>query len=315
MIRFVYNLRKLVKKINISCPFLYDEPLSRHTSFKIGGPAELYLCPASMDDLTLIFSLCLKESIPFFVLGEGANILVSDRGVKGIVIDMRRFCDIEIKDTLLAAMAGTPMNQVVEEAVSRGLGGLEAFSWMPGSVGGSVWMNARCYGVSLSDVLEFVDFIDSDLRERRLFMKGQEFDYKKSPFQTMTAIITRGGFHLQMSESTQLEAKMEEYRVDRERKGHFLYPCAGSVFKNNSSFGAPTGRLIDSLGMKGLSMGGAKVSERHANIIVNFDRATATEVRSLIEYVKQRVREEYGFQLEEEILFVGEWEESDVRQP
>ena len=310
-----YNLRKLLKKINIDCPLVYDEPLSRHTSFKIGGPAELFVTPATLDDLIGVFSLCLKEGIPYFVLGEGANILVSDRGMKGIVIDMSNFRNIEIDETLIHAMAGAPMSRVVEEAAAQGLAGVEAFSCMPGSVGGSIWMNARCYGVSLSDVLEFVELIDGDFRLKRLPVKRQEFDYKKSPYQEMQAVIISGGLRLRSGDPNHLAAETQEYRRDRERKGHFLYPCAGSVFKNNRSFGAPTGRLIDALGLKGFSIGGARVSEKHANIIVNVNGATAEDVRNLVEHVKRRVREKYGFQLEEELLFVGEWEADDVGQP
>ncbi len=310
-----YNLRKLLKKINIDCPLVYDEPLSRHTSFKIGGPAELFVTPASLDDLIGVFSICLKEGLPYFVLGEGANILVSDRGMKGIIIDMSNFRDIDVDETLIHAMAGAPMSRVVEEAVKKGLAGVEAFSYMPGSVGGAIWMNARCYGVSLSDVLEFVELIDGDFRLKRLPAKREEFDYKRSPFQRMQAVIISGGFRLRSGDPGHLVAKMEEYRRDRERKGHFLYPCAGSVFKNNRSFGAPTGRLIDALGLKGFSIGGARVSEKHANIIVNADGATAEDVRNLVEHVKRRVREEHGFQLEEELLFVGEWGVDDVGQP
>lgn len=310
-----YNLRKLLKKINIDCPLVYDEPLSRHTSFKIGGPAELFVTPATLEDLIGVFTLCLKEGIPYFVLGEGANILVSDRGMKGIVIDMSNFPDIDVDETLITAMAGAPMSRVVEEAARKGLAGVEAFSYMPGSVGGSIWMNARCYGVSLSDVLEFVELIDDDFRLKRLPVKKEEFDYKRSPFQRTQAVIVSGGFRLRSGDPDHLAAKTEEYRGDRERKGHFLHPCAGSVFKNNRSFGAPTGRLIDALGLKGFSIGGAKVSEKHANIIVNVDGATAEDVRNLVEHVKRKVREKYGFQLEEELLFVGEWEVDDVGQP
>ncbi len=307
-----YNLRKLLKKINIGCALAYDEPLSKYTSFKIGGPAELFVAPATLEDLMGVFTLCLKEGIPYFGLGEGANILVSDRGMKGIVIDMSNFCDIDIDETLVTAMAGAPMSRVVEKAARKGLAGVEAFSYMPGSVGGSMWMNARCYGVSLSDVLEFVELIDGDFRLKRLPVTREEFDYKRSPFQRMQAVIIRGGFRLRSGDPDHLAAKTEEYRGDRERKGHFLHPCAGSVFKNNRSFGAPTGRLIDALGLKGFSIGGAKVSEKHANIIVNVGGATAEDVRNLVEHVKRKVKEKYGFQLEEELLFVGEWGVDDV---
>ncbi len=315
MIRVVNNLREMLKKINLDCPHVYDEPLASHTSFKIGGPAEVFVTPRTLQEVTEVLSFALKEDIPYFVLGEGANILVSDRGIRGLVIDMSRIDDMAFDGTLVTAKTGVPMRRVVEEAAKNGLAGIETFSHMPGSVGGSVWMNARCYGVSVSDVLEFVELVDSDLRLKRLPVKREQFDYKKSPFQLMRAVIISGGFRLRSGDTKRLTIEMEHYWRDREQKGHFLYPCAGSVFKNNRAFGAPTGRLIDELGLKGYSIGGAQVSEHHANIIVNVDGATAEDVRNLVEYVKQRVEAAYGFQLEEELLYVGEWEENSVRQP
>jgi UDP-N-acetylmuramate dehydrogenase len=315
MIRVVNKLREMLKKINLDCPPIFDEPLASHTSFRIGGPAEVFVAPRTLQEVTEVLSVALKEDIPYFVLGEGANILVSDRGIRGFVIDMSHFDEIAFNGTLVTAMAGAPMTRVVEKAVESGLAGIEAFAHMPGSIGGSVWMNARCYGVSVSDVLEFVELVDRDSRAKRLPVEKEQFDYKKSPFQPMQAIIIGGGFRLHSGDPKRLTAEMEHYRQDRERKGHFLYPCAGSVFKNNRAFGAPTGRLIDELGLKGYSVGGARISEKHANIIVNDDGATAADVRNLVEYVKQRVKAAYGFQLEEELLYVGEWEENDVRQP
>jgi UDP-N-acetylmuramate dehydrogenase len=305
----VLNLKKLTKKINIRSPLRFDEPMARHTSFKVGGPADLYISPRTQEDLTAVYSLCLKENIPHFLLGAGANILVSDRGIRGIVIDTHLLRGIGREETLLTAWAGTEMSRVSEVAAHMGLAGLESFFSMPGSVGGSIWINARCYESSLSDVLEFVEILDNDLEKKRTPTNKGEFGYKKSPFQNRELAILKGGFRLKDGSKRKLRRRMRQIRQDRGRKGHFLYPSAGSFFKNNRSFGMPSGKLIDSLGLKGQCVGGARVSDRHANIIVNTGSATASDILELSEIVRTRVADRYGYELEREIILVGEWEE------
>ena len=305
----MYNIKKSLAKINIDAPLYFDEPMAGHTSFKIGGPADLYVAPRTEIELARIYSLCKTDGIPAFLLGDGANILVSDRGIAGVVIAMERFRGRSRDGNLMMAQAGLSMSRVAEQAANSGLSGLEAFYAMPGSVGGSIWMNARCYGTSVSDVLEFTDILGDDGRRRRIDVVRSSFAYKKSPFQDMHAIILQGGFRLEPAPAEDLSVKMAEYRSDREKKGHFLYPCAGSTFKNNRRFGMPTGKLIDSLGMKGLSYCGAKISDTHANIIINTGDATADDVKQLVDIVKNKVEQAYGFVLEEEILYIGRWED------
>ena len=307
----MYNLRELEKKINIPSPILLKESMAKHTSFKIGGPADLYVCPRSTDELIRVLSVCIDEKIPFFPLGEGANILVSDEGIDGVVIDMCRLGSIEREGTLLEAGAGTPLSRVSERAAEEGLAGLETFYTMPGSVGGSIWMNARCYGISLSDVLAYVDILDNNLRQIRVKVRREEFEYKKSPFQNTGDIIVGGGFRLMRGDSHSLKTAMREFKRDREKKGHFHYPCAGSVFKNDPAFGMPSGKLVDSLGLRGYALGDANVSEAHANIVVNSGNATAGDVRNLIKLLQKQVKEKYGFLLKEEILYVGRWDEDE----
>jgi UDP-N-acetylmuramate dehydrogenase len=178
---------------------------------------------------------------------------------------------------------------------------------LPGSVGGAVWMNARCYEREVSDVLEFVDYLDVDVGQRRLAMRHDDWAYKLSPFQAMRGVILRAGFRLAPAVPAKIEEQMQEHRKDREKKGHFLFPCAGSVFKNNRAFGAPTGVLVDSLGLKGRRIGGAQVAPFHGNIIINTGGATARDVLTLMELVENEVRIRLGFHLEREVLLVGEW--------
>ena len=263
----MYNLRKTGEKINI--PLLFDEPMAGHCSFRVGGPADLYAEPRSADEARRLFAFCREEGIPCFLLGEGANILVSDRGIRGAVLATGSLRGIRRSGNTVECLAGTPMTEVSERAAGWDLAGLATFYSMPGSVGGSIWINARCYEVSLSESLEYVDIVDPDGRERRLAMDEEEFSYKKSPFQSMDALILSGGFRLSPGDGSALRRQMRRFRRDRRRKGHFLHPCAGSFFKNNRDFDMPTGKIIDSLGLRGFRIGGAMVSEAHANIIVN----------------------------------------------
>jgi UDP-N-acetylmuramate dehydrogenase len=284
-----------------------DEILAGHTSFRLGGPADLFAAPRTPEEVVQIVTLCDRESVPCFVLGGGTNILVSDKGVRGVVIDLTLLSGLQAEGTLLTALGGTPVSALSEFALSQGLAGMEFAYSLPGSVGGAVWMNARCYEREVSDVLEFVDYLDADSGQRRLPMRREEWDYKVSPFQGMRGVILRAGFRLAPGDPRQVEDRMQEHRQDRERKGHFLFPCAGSVFKNNRAFGAPTGVLVDSLGLKGRRIGGAQVAPFHGNIIVNTGGATARDVLSLIELVEDEARRRLGFQLEREVLLVGEW--------
>jgi UDP-N-acetylmuramate dehydrogenase len=284
-----------------------DELLAGHTSFRLGGPADLFAAPRTPEEVGRIVTLCARESVPCFVLGGGTNILVSDKGVRGVVIDLTFLDGLQAEGSLITALGGTPVSALSEFALSRGLAGMEFAYSLPGSVGGAVWMNARCYEREVSDVLEFVDYLDPDFGQRRLAMRRDEWDYKVSPFQGMRGVILRAGFRLAPGNPRQVEDRMQEHRQDREKKGHFLFPCAGSVFKNNRAFGAPTGVIVDSLGMKGRRIGGAQVAPFHGNIIVNTGGATARDVLALIELVEDEVRRRLGFHLEREVLLVGEW--------
>jgi UDP-N-acetylmuramate dehydrogenase len=305
----VQTVGELLKKINIAGPLLFAEPMCRHTSFQIGGPADIYLRVRDEEELERVFAFVLREGLPYFVLGEGANILVSDRGIRGIVLDLADLnnCRFEAEGPLLIAGAGADMSRACEQARDNGLAGLEFAYSMPGSVGGSIYMNARCYGSSMSDRLAYVDFLDEKALRRRLIVNGEDFGYKRSPFQKRSSVILAGAFRLTRGERGLIDAQMQSYKADREQKGHFRFPCAGSVFKNNRDFGRPTGSIVDSLGLKGTRIGDAEISEFHANIIINRGKARAGEVLELIRLIEERVRQAFGFNLEREILLVGEW--------
>jgi len=309
----VRNVGKILKKINLPCPASYDEPMSRHTSFRIGGPADIFITPRSTEELATTYKLLNDQQVPTFILGAGANILVADRGIRGAVIDLSGFQGCSLSQTepdgLLNAWAGTPISDVSACALDHGLSGLEFIYSMPGSVGGSVWMNARCYGHSISDVLSRVEVLDEKGAMTDLDVDREQFSYKRSPFQSSRSLILRASFSLVPGDRKQMQARMLSIKQDREEKGHFLYPCAGSIFKNNRAFGSPTGKLIDSLGLKGASIGEACVSKLHGNIIVNTGEACGEDVLELILLLETKVRNAFGFELEREILLVGQWQE------
>ncbi|MBN2552423.1 MAG: UDP-N-acetylmuramate dehydrogenase [Spirochaetales bacterium] len=287
-----------------------------HTSFRIGGPADIYIEPRTPQEAAQCYRQLAEREIPVFVLGAGANILVSDLGIRAAVIDMGslRGCSVTRSEQghTLVARAGTPMSDASSLALEHGLSGLEFIYSMPGSVGGSVWMNARCYGRSISEVLLTVEHCGSSGRIVTMEAEQARFGYKSSPFQHSGSLILGATFSLVEGRRSQIEEKMQWIKRDRERKGHFLYPCAGSIFKNNREFGSPTGKLVDSLGLKGTCIGGACVSRLHGNIIVNTGAARAQEVRQLIRLLETEVRRAYGFQLEREILLVGQWDEEEA---
>jgi UDP-N-acetylmuramate dehydrogenase len=297
----------LARKIKIDGPLRTGEPLREHTSFRIGGPADLYAAPGTIDELVELHTRCRDSEVPCFILGGGSNVLVSDRGIRGMVIDLSRLRGSERAGSSVNALCGTPMSEVSERALQEVLSGLEFSYRLPGSVGGAVWMNARCYESSMSDALEYVTIMTIGGEIRRHDMVASEWDYKKSPFQSSGEVIVQARFRLQPGDPAQIEARMRENSLDREKKGHFLYPSVGSIFKNNRAFGAPTGKLIDSLGLKGRRIGDAQIAPFHGNIIINLGNATATDVLSLVRLVEREIEGKLGLKLEREVVLAGEW--------
>lgn len=286
--------------------------MSAHTTFGIGGPADLYARPASTEEVLALCRLCRAEGLPFFVLGAGANILVSDRGIRGMVMDTGLLRAVERRGGSVSAGAGTPVSDLSTFAAEASLSGLQSFYSMPGSVGGSVWMNARCYGTSFADTLAQVEYVDAEDEPcvEEMAPRGDDFGYKSSPFQSRRCFITRATFALEASDPGEMRRAMEEHRADRERKGHFLFPSAGSAFKNDTAFGAPTGRIVDELGLRGYRIGGAAVAEYHGNIVANLGGALASDVLAVLRHVERVAFERRGLRLEREVLLVGDWEQA-----
>ena len=289
----------------INADVLTQEKMSLHTTFKIGGPADYFVVPKTIKALIKAREAVIQAGLKFFILGGGANVLFPDSGYKGVVIATEGLNQIFLETNgLLHAGCGAAISDVAQFASGAGRAGLQFFYAMPGSTGGAIYMNARCYNASISDALKAVVYLDREGNVCTLETEAGGFDYKKSPFQTNGGIILEGIFATTGGNAEALGKEMEGYKADREAKGHCGCPCAGSVFKNNRAFGLPSGKIIDNLGLRGYTVGGAKISEHHANIIVNSGHATAQDVKELVSLVEDKVREATGFQLEREIIYV-----------
>jgi UDP-N-acetylmuramate dehydrogenase len=319
------KLWQFARKINIDpARIRQSEPMALHTSFKIGGAADYFLSPSSELELAGIVRALREAGEPSFFLGGGANILVGDQGIRGWVIDLTKLSGCRPgspsqrgaegssgQSVSLYAQAGISIDRLCEEALARGLEGIENFYGMPGSLGGAVYMNARCYEEDISAILGTLRILSPEGEVKTLDVSALPWSYKRSAFQPGESlagwIVTAAELRLGGGNAPSTASVMRGRRLDRISKGHYRYPSAGSMFKNNRSFGKPTGAILDSLGYKGRRKGDAAVSPWHANIFVNLGKASAKDMRSLIESAQTAAREAYGFNLEPEVLFVGDF--------
>jgi UDP-N-acetylmuramate dehydrogenase len=293
--------------------------MSRHTTFRTGGPADLWVRPEGdcfPGYAAELLRAARPAGIPVFILGAGANLLVADRGIRGVVLDTGGWTGWNGSPlpegeggerAAVPVRAGTAADAFAGAAADLGWGGGEFLAGMPGTVGGAVWMNARCYGRSLSDILLETEILDEKGNRRVLPRAAGDFSYKKSPFMGREVLILSARLALERRPPPAIRQDMEEYRRDREAKGHYRFPSAGSVFKNDPLLGKPMGQIIDELGLRGLVRGDAAVAPWHGNIIINRGNARSADIRDLVEEVARRVKAARNFEPEPEIRFVGDW--------
>ena len=298
----------LLSKINLTGDWRVDEPLSEHTTFRIGGPADAMVFPRSIADVKAVRSLARNHGWPLFVLGRGANLLVSDKGIRGVVLNLSTLNQWSLQGGMLVAQAGLEVSEAAQAGRAQGFSCLEFLNAMPSTVGGAVFMNARCYGAEIADVFSQALVLDEANEELVVPYRKEDWAYKSSPFQNKDWVIVETRFKTTPADPEAVERVMNANAADREAKGHFRLPCAGSIFKNNHAFGAPSGVLVDSVGLKGLRRGQAAVSAWHANIFVNEGGASASDLRALIFEVKERVLQATGLALEEEVIYAGDWD-------
>lgn len=289
----------------------FAEPLSRHTSFRIGGPADVFVEVADASGIRRVQQLAAAAELPLFVLGGGTNILVSDRGVRGVILHFgRALSAVEWRPNAcgqhVRAGAGLPLKKLVTESLARNLAGLEFAEGIPGTVGGGLLMNAGAFGGEMSQVVEFVEGMDAQGTLQRTPRSSLRFGYRHFDLPP-GFIVTHLEFYLRTGDPAAIHAARDSAKRRREAHQPLGFPNAGSVFKNPP--GGFAGRLIESVGLKGERRGGAMISEQHANFIVNVGGATAADVRALMAEAGQRVWQTHGIRLEPEIKLVGDWSE------
>ncbi len=281
-----------------------NEPMKNHTTFKIGGPAQYYVTPESVNQIQEVVSLCRNMNIPLHVIGNGSNILVGDDGVDGVVLALfNTFSDYEIKDNVITAQAGMSLIKLAVVALREGLTGLEFASGIPGSVGGAVYMNAGAYDGQMKDVVTSVTVLDEAGNIRILGRDELDMGYRTSAVAKNNMIVLQVVIELKSGDKEQIKARMNQLSELRKQKQPLEYPSAGSTFKRPEGYFA--GKLIADAGLKGYSIGGAAVSEKHAGFVVNMGGATAKDVVELTDYIKKRIMEQFGVTLELEVKRIG----------
>ena len=283
-----------------------DEPMSKHTSFKTGGNAEFYILVDNENQIKSLLDYSKQNNIDLYIIGNGSNLLVSDKGIKGIVakISFEGLSITENEDNIIVeAGAGVKVMVLAQILKKKGITGFEELSGFPGTIGGANYMNAGAYGKEMKDVIIETKTSNKETGNiENLRNEEQEFTYRGSIFKNKKYIILQTKLRLKKGNTEEIEKKMNEYLMQRKEKQPLEYPSAGSTFKRGDGF--ITAKLIDECGLKGYQIGGAQISEKHAGFIINKDNATTKDILDLIEYTKKKVFEKFGVQIEEEIEII-----------
>ncbi len=302
------ELKKQILQLGISKEnILFDEPMSEHTTFKVGGPAECYIKIDDIQHLRTILKFAKDYHIAITVLGNGSNVLVLDGGIKGIVLNIR-FNKIEMMNldgkVFANIGAGIKISILGHLLLKNELTGFEELSGIPGTIGGAVRMNAGAHGKEFKDIVSSVTCMDYDGNIKQFENEDMHFEYRSSMLKDKSYIVLEVRMEFQKGNEKDIKEKMEEYANYRKEKQPIEYPSAGSTFKRGADF--ITAKLIDEAGLKGYSIGGAEVSSKHAGFIINKGNATAKDILELIEYVKYKVEEKFNKKIELEIEIMGE---------
>ena len=287
---------------------LYDEPMSRHTSLNVGGHADALVFIENENQLVEVVRRLREKKIKYFTAGNLTNVIVRDGGFRGVILCMTEMKDVRFenmpgKGYFISAQAGASMAKVISRLLTEELTGLEFCAGIPGSVGGAVWMNAGAYGKEMKDVVQEVYVLDTAGVKKTMNRNEISFNYRHTDFPDGTIILgTR--FKLEKGERSKIKIRINEIMQWRQEKHPLEYPSAGSIFKNLP--GQPSGKLIEEMGLKGMTKGGAQISPKHANFIINKGNATASDILSLIELVQAQAQKEKGLRLETEVVIIGE---------
>ena len=294
---FVNELSKLKTE------YLLNEPMCRHTTFGIGGAADVFVAPKNSEELKTVISLALQNGVAYTVVGNGSNLLVSDKGIEGAVVKVGDWNEITHTDKTVTCSAGVKLANLCKYCEQNGLSGLEFAYGIPGTVGGALYMNAGAYGGEMKDVVTSAEYIAKDLTLVSINAEDMKLGYRTSAFKNNGGIITSVTFSLNKDNSAEIRAKMDDFMARRILKQPLEAKSAGSTFKR--PVGNFAGTLIEQCGLKGFSIGGAEVSVKHAGFVINKGNATCADVLRLISHIEQTVSIKTGYVLEPEVIFVG----------
>ena len=304
------DIKKIIEKLNLKIDkekILYNEPMKKYTTFKVGGPAECLIKIDNEADLKEILEFSKINNIPLTILGNGSNVIVLDSGIKGITLIIK-IEKLEIENSTSDVVkiklgAGEKIAKIGRIFLKKGLAGFEEISGIPGTVGGATRMNAGAHGKEMKDIITKVKCLDMDGNEKIFTNAEMNFGYRTSKIKNEKYIITEIEIELTKGNTKEIKEKMDEYLNYRKEKQPIEYPSAGSTFKRGEDF--ITAKLIDEAGLKGLSVGGAEVSDKHAGFIINKGNATAKDILDLIEIVKEKIYEKYQKKIELEVEIIG----------
>ena len=283
-----------------------DEPMKKHTTFRIGGPADYYVMPHSKSEIAGVIAACQEKHIPYYILGNGSNLLVSDQGYRGVIIQIfKNYNDIEIKDTWITVKAGALLSRIAKKAMEHSLAGFEFAAGIPGTIGGAAVMNAGAYGGEMKDVLEAVTILTQEGEIRTLKSEELHLGYRTSIIAEKGYIVLDAKLGLRNGNREEIAHQIEALKKMRTTKQPLEHPSAGSTFKRPEGHFA--GKLIMDAGLRGFSVGDAQISEKHCGFVINKGQANAGQVISLMDEIIKRVEEDSGIRLEPEVKMLGEF--------
>ena len=283
-----------------------DEPMKAHTTFRIGGPAKYFVIPETKEEIKALIECCKNADIPYYILGNGSNLLVSDKGYEGVVIQIfKNMNQISLDGEYITAQAGAILSSVANKALEAELTGFEFAAGIPGTLGGACVMNAGAYGGEMKDVLIDVLVLTQDGEFLTIPKEELELGYRTSVIAKKEYVVLEATIKLTKGDQEAIKARMDELKVQRTTKQPLEYPSAGSTFKR--PVGHFAGKLIQDAGLRGFQVGGAQVSEKHCGFVINKDQATAADVAELMRQVSLKVQEQFGVELEAEVKRLGEF--------
>lgn len=295
------SLEDIISKDRIK----YNEPMSKHTTMRVGGPVDIMVLPNTVEEIVAVIKYAKENNIPVKVLGNGSNVIVSDLGIEGIVIKLTsNLANITLDGEYITVGAGVTMPKMAGVLKNNSLAGFEFASGIPGTLGGGVKMNAGAYGGQMEDVFVSCKYLDNELNVKEIEKKDMNYSYRHSIFiENPSYVILEAKFKLNKGNIEEIESKMKENNLARKTKQPLEYPSAGSVFRR--PVGYFVGKLVQDSDLRGFSIGGAQVSEKHTGFVINKGNATCEDIQNLIKHIQKTVYEKFGVELKTEVEFIG----------